>query len=75
MTNHAYIVVAVLPDAPQLHVVVAIDSEDAREIVALRSHARPGEYIAVVSVLSDDVAKRLGADLSSHGQRADFMPA
>ena len=73
MTNHAYVVVAALPGAPQLHVVVAIDAEDAREIVALRSHARPGEYIAVVSVLSEDVAKRLGVDLLRHGERAEFM--
>ena len=74
MTNHAYVVVAVLPGAPELHVVVATDTEDAREIVALRSHARPGEYIAVVSALPENVAKRLGADLSRHGQRAEFMP-
>jgi hypothetical protein len=74
MANHAYIVVAVLPEAPQLHVVVAADHEDAREIVGLRSHARPGEYIAVVTVLSDEVSRRLGIDVSRHGQHAYFLP-
>jgi len=75
MVNHAYVVVASLPGATELHVAVATDEADACEIISRRADARPGEYITVASVIHDDVAQKIGADLFRHGKQYPFMPA
>lgn len=72
---HAYVVIATLPGAPELHVVVATGEDDAKEIIVRRAGARAGEFIAVASRLSDEAAEEIGADLSRHGMRRRFYPA
>jgi hypothetical protein len=74
MSNHAYVVMASIPGATELHVVVATSEEDAGEIISERAGARHGEYLTVCARLRDETAEKIGADLRRHGIHAMFFP-
>jgi hypothetical protein len=75
MVNHAYVVVVSIPKATELFVVVGSGEEDVRQIMSRRAGASSGEYISVCAALDDNVAEKLGADLSRHGMHANFTPS
>lgn len=67
MSNHAYVVVASLPGATELYIVVSGREEEAGELIIGRADARFGESVAVAAQVHDDVAATIGADLFRSG--------
>ena len=74
MSIHAYVVLIHNPGASELWVAVAENKEDARDIIAHRSGARTGEDVSVLATLSNEAARKIGADLSRPGVYANFVP-
>ncbi len=67
MANHPHIVTIEIPGVRQVFLVIATTSIDAENILKARRGATTDEKVCAKTVLHDDVATAMGADLSRHG--------